>query len=221
MTRMKNKIKKSLLLMLAISLLLGSLSCFSGCMIGAPKTEEIYDRVVELIEASYAVNTVFLGAGLPTHERDSAYADFMHMYYHFEHTGYEIVSDHARYLSVDEIKHAAEQVYSKGYLEDVLYPNAFDGYAIEDGSGGAEIANARYLEDSDWIYHAQASENYLTGGMRIYDYSTMRVVVPSGKNAITVEIDSYLPNDPANILNDSIRLVKQDDGLWYLDSFTG
>ena len=52
-----------------------------------PKTEDVYDRVVELIEASYELNTVFYGAGLPVHKTDSAYAEFSHLYFDFKYEG--------------------------------------------------------------------------------------------------------------------------------------
>ena len=216
-----NKTKKIIIIAIAVCLLFGSLTCFAVCSMSKPKTEDVYDRVVELIEASYELNTVFLGAGLPVYNTDSEYANITHLYYNFEHTGYEIVTDYAKFKSEEEIKIAAEKVYSKAYLEDILYNNAFVGYAIEDGSGGSAIAEARYLDDGEWIYRSTGDKNYLTGGMRIYDYSTMKVISPSNKDACTISITSYLPNDPTNILNDTIRIVKQDDGLWYLDSFTG
>ena len=187
-----------------------------------PKTDEVYDRVVELIEASYELNTVFYGAGLPVHRTDSAYADFSHLYFDFQYLGdYEIVTEYAKFLSEDAIKSAAEKVYSKAYLETVLYNSAFVGYAVEDGKGGAAYAAARYLEDSEWIYQSTEKNDYLGNGMRIYDYASMRVVAPSTKEACYVEIDSYLPDQPDLIMRDRLRLVKQEDGLWYLDSFTG
>ena len=188
-----------------------------------PKVDEVYDRVVELIEASYELNTVFYGAGLPVHKTDSAYAEFSHLYFNFQYKGdYEIVTEYAKFLSEEEIKLAAEKVYSKDYLENVLYNNAFVGYAIEDGAGGAAYASSRYLEDSEWIYQAvNENDNYLKGGMRIYDYSTMKIVAPSNSKVCYVSIESYLPDNPSVVMTDSLRLVKQDDGLWYLDSFTG
>ena len=201
--------------------LLGTLAGLSSCS-RPPEVEEIYDRVVELIEASYALNTVFYGAGLPVYKEDSTYAEFTHMYFDFEYQGeYEIVSEYAKFFSDQEIKEAAEKVYSKAYLEDVLYPNAFDGYAIADGTGGSAYAYARYLDDGSALHQAIHDKDYLTNGMRIYDYSTMKIVAPSKSDAIYVSIESWLPSDPTNVTTDPIRLVLQDDGEWYLDSFTG
>ena len=199
----------------------GTAAGLSSCS-RPPKVEEIYDRVVELIEASYELNTVFYGAGLPVYKEDSTYAEFTHMYFDFEYQGeYEIVSEYAKFFSDQSIKDAAEKIYSTAYLEDVLYPNAFVGYAIADGTGGSAFAYARYLDDGDALHQAIHDKDYLTNGMRVYDYSTMKIVSPSKADAIYVSIESWLPSDPSNIMTDPIRLVLQDDGEWYLDSFTG
>ena len=213
--------KRILTLFLSLCILLGTAAGLSSCS-RPPKVEEIYDRVVELIEASYELNTVFYGAGLPVYKSDSTYAEFTHMYYDFAYQGeYEIVSEYSKFLSDQAIRDAAEKVYSTAYLEDVLYPNAFVGYAIADGTGGSAYAYARYLDESDSLYQTIHDKDYLTNGMRIYDYSTMKIVSPSKADAIYVSIESWLPSDPSNIMTDPIRLVLQDDGLWYLDSFTG
>lgn len=199
----------------------GFLLSLSSCS-RKPKLEDVYDRVVELIEASYELNNVFFGAGLPVYESDSTYAELLHLYFDFSEAGdYEIVSEHTKFASESEIKEAAEKVYSTAYLEDVLYPNAFVGYAIDDGTGGSAFAYARFYEESNAFYQSTHNENYLKNGTRIYDYSTMKIVSPSKSDAIYVSIESYLPSDPTNISTDPIRLVLQDDGQWYLDSFTG
>ena len=221
MKKQNKTIKRAVALLLLLCTLIGSLTCFSACTLGAPKVDKIYDRVVELIEAAQELNTVFYGAGLPVYAQDSEYAELNHLYFNFEHTGYQIVSDFAKFKSVDEIKAAAEKVFSTAYLEDVLYNNAFVGYAIEDGAGGSVMAEPRYYDDGSWIYRLKNDTDYLTGGIRIYDYSTMKIVAPSNGKACTLSISSYLPSDPSFILTDTIRIVKQEDGLWYLDSFTG
>ena len=214
--------KRILTVLLSFCLLVGgAVGCFTGCS-RPPKVEDIYDRVVALIEASYELNTVFYGAGLPVHEDDSVYAEYTHMYYGFTMAGdYEIVSEHAKFASVDEIKQAAEKVYSKAYLEEVLYLGAFDGYAVEDGSGGAAVSSSRYQEDGGGLYRSARDKDYLNGDTRVYDYSSMKIISPSDGDACTLKIDSYLLSDPEQVFSDTIRLVRQDDGLWYLDSFTG
>lgn len=213
--------KRILTVILSLCLAFGGAVGFTGCS-RPPKLEDIYDRVVGLIEASYELNTVFYGAGLPVHDADSVYAEHTHLYYGFAMAGeYEIVTNQAKFLSVDEIKLAAEKVYSKAYLEEVLYPTAFDGYAVDDGSGGSTVAFSRYQEDAGGLYRSTKDKDYLGGDTRVYDYATMKIVSPSNADACTVVIDSFLLSNPNHVFSDSIRLVRQDDGLWYLDSFTG
>ncbi len=200
--------------------LLFSCTVLTSCS-RAPSEEELYDRVVELIEESYALNTVFYGAGLPVYAADSVYADFTHMYYGFyQAQNYEIITEQAAFLSEEEIKQAAERVYSKGYLQDVIYPAIFDGYAIDNGAGDATVSPARYLTDGEYFCRSTQDTDYLTG-MRIYDYSTLKVIKPSDAEACTVTLNSWLESDPGAILEVTLRLTLGEDGQWYLDSFTG
>lgn len=183
-----------------------------------PKLEDVYDRVVYLVEESREINTVFYGPGLPVHNINSDYANFTHLYFGFEYRGsYEIVTDQAKFISVMAIQSKAEQVYSKNYLDTVLYPFAFTGYAVD--NVGGNIAVARYLEDEDWIYRSTSDENYLDG-IRVYDYSTMKIAYPGNAKAFYVTMDSWLEGSPDKIEKIRLHLVLQD-GQWYLDSFTG
>lgn len=205
--------------MMAILTLLATLASFAGCGMFAPRIDAVYDRVVELCEASKELNTVFYGAGLPVIERGSEYAELNHVYFDHPYAGYETVTQYAKFLTVTEIKEAAEKVYSRAYLEDVLYPMAFTGYAMEEGDDESAIAVARYLEDDRWIYAAESATEYPVE-MRIYDYSTMRITSPSSRKAIYVTMDAYSPTggEPTEA---RLRLVLEEDGKWYLDSFTG
>lgn len=183
-----------------------------------PKLEDVYDRVVELVEESQEINTVFYGPGLPVHDINGDYANFTHMYFDFQYKGsYEIVTDQAKFISVMAIQNKAEQIYSRDYLENVLYPFAFTGYAVD--NVGGNISVARYLEDEAWIYQAVSGENYLKG-TRVYDYSTMKIAYPGNAKAFYVTMDSWLESSPEKIERVRLRIVLQD-GQWYLDSFTG
>ena len=183
----------------------------------APKLQNVYDRVVELVEASNELNTVFYGAGLPVYERDGDYANFTHMYYGFEYgSSFESVKAQSKFLTTEQIKQKAELVYSKAYLEDVLYPLAFTGYV---GAENSSVAVARYLEDENGIVQSVKAENYLKG-IRIYDYSTMKITFPSNSKAFYVTMDSWLEDSPDQVISVRLRFVLQE-GQWYLDSFTG
>jgi hypothetical protein len=192
---------------------------FSSCA-ATPAVEEIYDRVVFLVEESYELNALFYGCGLPVWEEDSEYVDFMHLYYGLNSAqSYEMITQNAKFYSVDEIKQAAEKVYSKDYLNDVLYKTAFDGYAIEDGAGGAVVGVSRYYENEGYFWQAKNHKVFYTA-MRIYDYSTMQVHALGRGDACVVTMDSWLEDTPEKVENVEIPLVLQD-GKWFLDNFTG
>ena len=207
--------RKFLLMILTLCMLSTVLVTFSACAT-PPRVDEIYDRVVELIEASYELNTVFYGDGLPVWKTDSAFAEFSHLYFDFPYKGdYELVKPQANFQSVDEIKIAAAKVYSQKYLETALFPAAFDGLASD-----TAVTGARYLEENGSLYQS-TSNAFAIEGIPIYDYSTMKVVTIGKRDACFVEIEYVLDITPEQTQTASIRIVQQDDGLWYLDSFTG
>lgn len=220
--------KKQKVVALAIGLLcIGfTLGTMTGCA-AAPQVEEIYDRVVTLIEASYEVNTVFYGPGLPVYRVDSEYAELNHVYYGFDQAGYyEYVTPQSKFHSEAQIKAAAERVYSSQFLNDVLYKTAFDGYAIENGAGGTAYGLARYQTFSENFCQSVSEDadgndrNTLYTAMRIYDYSTMEVVSLGRSDACKVSMVSWLEDTPEQTERLEISLVLQD-GQWFLDSFTG
>ena len=160
--------KKIVVTVLTVLMLISLVPTVSGCA-SVPAVEEIYDRVVFLVEESYELNALFYGCGLPVWEEDSEYVEFMHLYYGLNSAqSYEMITQNAKFYSVDEIKKAAEKVYSKDYLNDVLYKTAFDGYAIEDGAGGAVVGVSRYYENEGYFWQAKNHKVFYTA-MRIYD----------------------------------------------------
>ncbi len=203
------------MLILVFCMLSTVLVTFSACA-APPSVDQIYDRVVELIEGSYELNTVFYGEGLPVWKTDSAYAEFSHLYFDFPYKGdYELVKPQANFQSVEEIKIAAAKIYSEKYLETALFPAAFDGLATD-----TAVTGARYLEEKDALYQS-TSNAFAIEGIPIYNYATMKVVAIGKKDACFVEIEYVLDIKPEQTQTASIRIVRQDDGLWYLDSFTG
>ncbi len=204
-------------LLVAVLLALLSLSLV-GC--GRPELEEVYDRVVELVEASHELNTVFYGPGLPVYHFDSELAAAKGLYTDYKHQGsYEMVSEYAKFLTTDSVLEAAGMIYSTEYLSDELSTYAFTGYAQNDSIGGAIYSYARYLEDDEWFYQSVADKPFYTA-MRIYDYSTMVVEPNSRRDACYVSMDSWLEDDPDRVTVITLRLVSED-GEWYLDQFTG
>ena len=211
--------KKTVALILAFVCVV--LPCFSltGCA-SAPALEEIYDRVVDLLESAYEVNTIFYGPGLPVYKTDSEYAELHHTYYDFQHKGtYEYVTEYAKFTSEDDIMEAAKKVYSESFLNDVLAMAAFTGYASDDGAGSAQYFHARYMEDEKWMYQSTA-DRVLYTAMRVYDYSTMRVFSLGRSEACKVVLNSWLEDSPETVEEVEISLLLQN-GQWYLDSFSG
>ena len=184
-----------------------------------PKIETVYDRVVELVEESQEVNTVFYGAGLPVHKTNGDYAEFTHLYFGFKYKNqYEIVTNQSKFISTIAIREKAEQIYSKDFLEKVLYPFAFTGHAVDNVGGNVSVA--RYLDDEEWIYQSISEDDNYLKGTRIYDYSTMKVSINGNSKAFYVTMDSWLEESPEKVEKIRLRIVLQD-GEWYLDSFTG
>ncbi len=184
----------------------------------APRVEDIYDRMVYLLESSQEVNALIYGCGLPVWEDDSEYVEFMHVYYGLEPAQhYEIVTPKAKYFSVNQMKEAIEKIYSKEYLDEVIYRSIFDGYAIEDGVGGSVVGVARYYEEGNYLWQSKEFKTFYTG-MRVYDYSSMQVRSLGKTDRCVVTLNSWLEDSPDQIETVEILIALQD-GEWYLDNF--
>ena len=184
----------------------------------APRVEDIYDRMVYLIESSQEVNALIYGCGLPVWEDDSEYVEFMHVYYGLEPAQhYEIVTPNAKYFSVNQMKEEIEKIYSKEYLDEVIYRSIFDGYAIEDGVGGSVVGVARYYEEGNYLWQSKEFKTFYTG-MRVYDYSSMQVRSLGKTDRCVVTLNSWLEDSPDQIETVEILIALQD-GEWYLDNF--
>lgn len=131
--------------------------------------------------------------------------------YDTDSTYIAVVSD--KYLTVEDIKTAAEQVYSASYLMSV-YETTFVGYA---DSGLTDMIYARYYNGTDGLMILKEADIWVTE-KRVYDYDSMTIVRPSNGKKITVKIDSHLEGSDETL---AVRLsfVKQN-GEWFLDSPT-
>lgn len=213
--------KRTVCCLLLICLLAATLLSLAACR-RAPRVDDIREDVIALVEASYEINEIFYGAGLPVLDRNSEeYAD-LYAYYAPATTTktYDIVDTaHAKFTSIEEIKSAASLVYSPDLLEKNLYVNAFTGYAIEGIDSSVISSDALYTEDADYFYQSIDRTNYLTRGVKIFDYDTMQVVRPSSSKAVLISIDAWYISNPTEHFSEEIRLVLTSDG-WRLDSTT-
>lgn len=276
-------------------MLIAALCAFTSCG-KAPEFVEIEARLRELIDASYEINDIFFGCGLPVYERvydprettevivekideenekrtyyyeindkelgrviayrssfldafsyvqvvkekdenrtlvyedGNVFAYALENYeepkYDFYYSkndpeGYNYVTAGSKYQSIEQIKAAAETVYSMDYLES-LYEYQFDGTVVK--SGETLTSNtARYMEyqDEDGVVTLMMSNTYepLVTEKRIYDFSTAKIVRPKRKDFVTISIDSYLESKPDERLTVKLTMILQD-GVWMLDSGT-
>ena len=133
---------------------------------------------------------------------------------------YDYVTADSSYYSINQIKQAAEKVYSKEYLASI-YDAQFVGTVAADASVSGLFA--RYMEYTDDLgsMALMKSNTYepLIRETRLYLFDTAKIVKPSNKNFVTVSIDSYLPSKPSDILNVTVTMILQD-GVWVLDCAT-
>lgn len=195
----------AILLVFAIALPLVS------CSSKAPELDGIKERLVFLIEESKELNVLFFGNGLPVYRKDDILTDRKMVYFNGDIGGYERVMENTAYLSIDEMKAAAESIYSDDYLSEI-YESAFDGIMV-----GNSNAYVRFYDNGEWIYQNVNKGNF-TLNERIYDYSTMEIVEPSTSDYINVSLESYSISDGER-RTVYLSFVYEDDN-WYLDSPT-
>ena len=183
----------------------------SSCSGSAPKIDEVRDRIVYLIEGSKEINILFFGSGLPTYKRDGLIETELGVYYDDEYTAYNKVMENTRFKGIDDMKKAAERVYSENYL-DAIYETAFEGYMT-----GSSSAYMRFLETSDWMYQSISATDFDLSE-RIFDYSSMEIVKPSNGEYMNVTIDSYSLRDK-KVKTITLSFI-YERGNWYLDSPT-
>ena len=206
---MKKLITSLLLAALAV-MLAGSLASCSRS--APPPLEEVYDELVDVIEASHEVNVLLFGAGLPVYPRGTAEDELIHRYYGVNDDGNLYVTPYAKYAYVEDMKEAIAAVYGSEYRES-LYESVFTGYAIAENVN--TVLPARYTQSEGRLYQSE-SVDALVHGVRSYDFAGMKIVSPSTASHLRVSIPSCTDSDPAwKTVYLSFVL---EGGRWYLDS---
>jgi hypothetical protein len=207
--------KKILTILLALLLLTGVAAGLASCGAErepAPDIDEVYDRLVQVIEASHEVNVLLFGAGLPVYPRGDAEDELLHRYYGVADNGREFVTPYAKYATVAEMQAAIAAVYSTEYRES-LYESLFTGYAADEMS---VIMPARFSEDERFLYMSKYVDP-LVEGVRVYDYASMEIVEYSHASRLRVSINSYSEKYPDQWKRVYLSFV-YENGDWYLDS---
>lgn len=205
---MRYKTLKKICFLLIITLALMSLiSCGSK----PPELDAVKDELITLIEDSAEINDIIFGEGLSVYPRDGDEEETVVYIGMVESLDdYEMVRSDSKYLTVEQIKEAAEKVYSADYLDSV-YDMAFVGYADET----IGVVAARYYEYDGWIYKSMSSLP-LTTGARNYDFDTIKIVKPSKADYINFTVDTEKDGEKLTI---TLSALLTDDG-WRLDSPT-
>ena len=100
--------KRILTILLACVMLAGG--AMGVCSCGrkkAPRLDEVYDRLVQVIEASHEVNVLLFGMGLPVYDRGDAEDELVHRYFGFGDESRVYVTPYAKYKSVADMKAAS------------------------------------------------------------------------------------------------------------------
>ena len=206
------KLMKRIAVILMVLLIVGTTACCDAPRDPAPELDTVYDRLVQVIEASHEVNVLLFGAGLPVYPRGDAEDELVHRYYGVADNGQQFVTPYAKYGSIAEMQTAIAAVYSTEYRES-LYESLFTGYAADEMS---VVMPARFSEDERFLYMSQYVSP-LVEGVRVYDYASMQIVEYSHASRLRVSIRSYTEDRPEEWKTVYLSFV-YENGDWYLDS---
>ena len=198
-----------ILLLLLIAIMT---SCCDASREPAPDIDEVYDRLVQVIEASHEVNVLLFGAGLPVYPRGDAEDELVHRYYGVADNGQQFVTPYAKYTSIAEMQAAIAAVYSTEYRES-LYESLFTGFAADEMS---VVMPARFSEDERFLYMSKYVDP-LVDGVRVYDYASMEIISYSHSSRLRVSVNSYTEDRPEEWKRVYLSFV-YENGDWYLDS---
>ena len=206
--------KRILTILLACVMLAGGAMGVCSCGRNkAPRLDEVYDRLVQVIEASHEVNVLLFGMGLPVYDRGDAEDELVHRYFGFGDESRVYVTPYAKYKSVADMKAAIDAVYSTAYRQS-LYESLFTGYVADEMSVAMP---ARFSEDDRYLYMS-TYVTPLVEGVRVYDYASMEIVgYTASSKRLRVSIRSYAENYPEEWRTVYLSFVFEN-GDWYLDS---
>lgn len=188
-------IRRALTVLLCMGILLGALS---GCSVKM-SDEEARSILSELVPLSLEMNGIFFGDGLPLEDENAEPMESV--------TGgqYMRVSPTAKYQSIAEIKTAAESIYTAEYLQNSVYPMAFDG--VDD-------ARPRYAERDGVLCRNLNSVSFPLTDRLEFDRAT---VSDTGYEVIELSV----PYTDADGAEKTAKItLRQQNGKWLLDSPT-
>lgn len=195
--------KRILILLLLPVLLMVSTSCAEKNLEITP--EEATAVLKDLVPRSYELNVIFFGEGLPVEDPPETKPATV---------TYRPVTADCGYTSIAQIMRAAEQVYSKRYLDGV-YVSAFIGVAAESEDGMLDTTvSPRYQEIGGKLQaDTAASVKDIRGKLEVLS-------VTLGKATPTyVATEATCRDGEGNTVVMTV-LLTLENGVWLLDSPT-
>ena len=156
---------------------------------------------------------------------------YEYIYSDAENKYYDVVRADAKYLSIEAMKELAEKYYSMDYLNSI-YSSLFDGIRSNFDESGehSSILPARYILESneDGTQYLKKSNQIKPRfeGQREYDFSTMKIKAPYGRNSVNVTIEAfgsfYSKEHNATLIGiHEVELTfVRENGVWRLDTPT-
>lgn len=206
------KIKKRIISLSLLLFITISVVSLSGCTKKLSE-EEAIAKVSELVDASYELNVIVYGEGLPTieipEEKDSLY---------------KTVMENEKYNSTSDIKKAINEVFSSDYA-DVMITTAFVGIK---GEIDSSIVYARYIDGRYGLAMLKddiALKGEVEGedGKEEIDYDGFKVIKYDTSTAKIKKIsrrfvEAYVTSEDGK--TEILVTLISENGVWKLDTPT-
>lgn len=197
--------KRIILFVMSVCLLITAF----GCAVSIEKPlkiteEEALEVLSELVPASYDINVMFFGDGLPSTDEEE-YVD----------TNYVPVdTGKSPYASIISMKVAAERIFSKNYLKNV-YVVMFEGTKSTDSDGLLDNnMSPRYKEIASELCIDASYEPYnILGRLSVESVTIVK------KTSSYVSIDAKCLDENGAEINKRFFLTLEN-GVWLLDGPT-
>ena len=207
-------------------LLITTLLLLSSCG-GKMSEAEVSAVLGELIPASYPLNEIYFGEGLPISD-DRADVEAFYSAVGMDNDislNYHPVSPEAAYTTVEEIRAATLEVFSESYA-NYLFTMAFDGLSSVFNEDTEEqltqtVSYARYMEtDGILTVRMNIGEEAMPLN-RTYDTNDIEIIrdkLNGSHGYLLAEVQSYVDGQPD--VKVEVKLVKNAEGQFRLDSPT-
>ena len=190
------------------------LALLAGCGGSGMGEEEIRETFRTLVEASYELNEIYFGSGLPYEVDLETMMRLMGITADMEEVvvNYMPVTKDAAYQSEAEIREATKKVFSDD-ISSHLFTLGFEGLRTDTDES---VSFARFIEEQGILtVRIDLDEEALPMG-RTYDFSRMEILIEEPER-IRASFPSLLDGRAAETVR--ITIIKTADG-WRLDSPT-